>query len=47
MDRAYAASKEEVLQHFHVDPEKGLSQKQINDARSKYGTNGTAGIPLA
>lgn len=41
MDRAYAATGDEVLRHFQVDSKKGLSSQQVEEARRKYGTNGT------
>ncbi|TGZ85617.1 calcium ATPase [Ascodesmis nigricans] len=39
MDRAYAASSEEVLNFFKVDPANGLSTKQVESAREKHGKN--------
>jgi len=39
MECAYAASGEEVLNFFHVDEQRGLSEKEVTDAQQKYGKN--------
>lgn len=39
MERAYATSGEEVLNFFHVDEQRGLSEKEVTDAQIKYGKN--------
>jgi len=39
MERAYASSGEEVLNFFHVDEHRGLSEKEVADAQKKYGKN--------
>jgi Ca2+ transporting ATPase len=40
MDDAHAKSWEEVLQHFGVEAEKGLSLDQVKRHQEKYGANG-------
>lgn len=40
MERAFARSVEEVLHHFEVSPETGLSVEAVQRARQKYGSNG-------
>jgi hypothetical protein len=40
MERAYAASREEVLGFFQVEEHQGLSAEQVQAAREKYGKNG-------
>lgn len=39
MERAYAASGEEVLNFFQVDEHQGLSAEQVAAAKAKYGKN--------
>ncbi|KAK5987606.1 Calcium-transporting ATPase sarcoplasmic/endoplasmic reticulum type [Cladobotryum mycophilum] len=39
MDKAYAASIEEVLNNFHVDDHNGLSDNQVTELRNKHGRN--------
>lgn len=40
MEDAYAKSKEEVLKHFGVSENLGLSQEQFRRNQKKYGPNG-------
>lgn len=40
MEDTYAKSVEEVLEHFDVKPEVGLSSSQIEDQRRINGWNG-------
>lgn len=40
MDRAYLSSPQEVLAHFRVDQERGLSSDQVAKNRLAYGSNG-------
>lgn len=40
MDRAYLSSPQEVLAHFRVDQERGLSSEQVEKNRLAYGSNG-------
>ncbi|KAL1993057.1 hypothetical protein VTN49DRAFT_3814 [Thermomyces lanuginosus] len=42
MERAFARSVEEVLHHFEVSPETGLSVEAVQRARQKYGSNALA-----
>ena len=47
MDNAYTRTPAEVLQHFQVTEQKGLSESQVQDLRSKHGKNGeSASISL-
>ncbi|KAF8464581.1 sarcoplasmic/endoplasmic reticulum calcium ATPase [Kalaharituber pfeilii] len=39
MEDAYAASTEEVLNHFEVSDKAGLSDARVEEARKKYGKN--------
>ncbi|GJP51375.1 hypothetical protein CLOM_g10529 [Closterium sp. NIES-68] len=39
MDAAHAAETHEVLAHFHVDENTGLSDSQVEQSRSIYGRN--------
>lgn len=39
MERSYLSSTTEVLRHFQVEEEKGLSAKQVESLRAKYGSN--------
>jgi hypothetical protein len=39
MENAYTRSGPQVLKHFGVDAEKGLSAKAVEAAREKYGSN--------
>lgn len=41
MDAAWTRSPEEVLQHFNVDPNTGLSPDHVAKNREIYGKNGT------
>jgi Ca2+ transporting ATPase len=43
MDNAYTRTPAEVLQHFQVTEQKGLSESQVNDLRTKHGKNGESG----
>jgi len=40
MEDAHTKSTEEILAHFLVDEENGLSDEQIAKAQEKYGPNG-------
>lgn len=40
MDRAYLSSPQDVLAHFRVDQERGLSTDQVVKNRLAYGSNG-------
>ena len=40
MDRAYMKTVEEVLEHFQVKEEDGLSVDDVEKLREKYGPNG-------
>jgi len=40
MDRSFILSTTEVLKHFEVSEEGGLSLQQVVLAREKYGSNG-------
>lgn len=39
-EKAYTKSKDEVLQHFSVTEDKGLSSSDVEARRAKYGRNG-------
>lgn len=40
MERSYLSSAESVLAHFGVTQARGLSSKQVEKSREKYGFNG-------
>jgi len=40
MDDAYVRSTSEVLDHFHVSEQSGLSDKQVISSEARYGRNG-------
>lgn len=40
MDNAFARPTGEVLSHFSVTEAKGLSAAQVEQMRTKYGSNG-------
>jgi Ca2+ transporting ATPase len=40
MDLAWTRSKEEVLNYFNVEEDKGYSDAQVKAAQEKYGPNG-------
>lgn len=42
MEASYLSSTREVLKHFHVSEESGLSDAQVNVSKIKYGRNGIA-----
>lgn len=46
MDRAYLSSPQEVLAHFRVDQERGLSSDQVEKNRLVYGSNGTVKLDI-
>jgi Ca2+ transporting ATPase len=46
MENAYTRTPAEVLQHFQVTEQKGLSETQVKDLRSKHGKNGKSGRNL-
>lgn len=41
MENAFACPIATVLSHFGVDEQNGLSDKQVEELRNKYGRNGT------
>ncbi len=41
MELAYTKSVEDVLEHFQVSVSEGLSNENVEKARSKHGLNGT------
>jgi len=41
MDGAFARSTNDVLQHFQVSPERGLTEAQVKASLEKHGRNGT------
>jgi hypothetical protein len=40
MDSAHVKTTEEVLEHFQVDPTKGLTSAQVGQRQKTYGKNG-------
>lgn len=40
MDLAHAKTVDEIIGHFGVDPERGLTDEQVRRAQEKYGPNG-------
>lgn len=40
MEQAFLSSPSQVLEHFHVAEDEGLSSRQILASREKYGRNG-------
>ena len=40
MEDAHTKKVEEVLSHFSVDPERGLTPDQVKKYQEKYGPNG-------
>ena len=40
MEDAFMKSADECVGYFGVDAERGLSQRQVEDNRKKYGPNG-------
>ena len=40
MENTYAKTVKEVVEHFEVDPEVGLSSSQIDEQRRRNGWNG-------
>ena len=40
MENTYAKTVKEVVKHFEVDPEVGLSSSQIDEQRRRNGWNG-------
>lgn len=40
MENAYTKTPSEVLKHFQVTEEKGLSEQQVKSLRDKHGKNG-------
>ena len=40
MDAAHAKSAKEVLEHFKVDPETGLTKDQVEEGYKIHGRNG-------
>ena len=40
MENAHTYTTDEVLKHFKVDVNKGLTEKQIAESYQKYGPNG-------
>lgn len=45
MEHSFLYSPEEVLQHFGVSENTGLSQEQVLASRQKYGSNGKLCLP--
>ena len=43
MESAYAKQPSEVLAHFGVTMEKGLTAQAVEEQRAKFGRNGTSG----
>ena len=41
MDSSFLSSTKEVLDHFQVAEQQGLSTQQVRRATEKYGRNGT------
>ncbi len=41
MENAYTRTPTEVLKHFQVTEEKGLSEQQVKSLREQHGKNGT------
>jgi len=41
MESSYLSSPDEVLDHFNVQAQQGLSEQQVRQATQKYGRNGT------
>ncbi|OWA51634.1 Calcium-transporting ATPase sarcoplasmic/endoplasmic reticulum type [Hypsibius exemplaris] len=39
MEQAHAKTPEEIIRHFGVDPENGLSDQQVKDSQARYGLN--------
>jgi Cation transporter/ATPase, N-terminus len=39
MEQSYTKSNQEVLKHFNVKEAKGLSRRQVEDNRQRYGRN--------
>ena len=40
MEEAFQRPWEDVLEHFRVDPERGLAMEQVRSNQEKYGPNG-------
>jgi hypothetical protein len=40
MDRSYTFPPEDALAHFGVEQHQGLSERQVQESRKKYGPNG-------
>ncbi len=40
MDDAFTKPWQDVLEHFRVDPERGLAMEQVKSYQEKYGPNG-------
>jgi len=40
MENAYVYSPQQILEHFGVSEQKGLSDVQVQIAQEKYGRNG-------
>jgi magnesium-transporting ATPase (P-type) len=45
MENAYTKTPAEVLQHFQVTEDKGLSEQQVKELRAKHGKNGKFAHP--
>lgn len=45
MESAFATPTNKVLAHFNVDDHDGLTDKQVEDLRAKYGRNCTPTLP--
>uniref|UniRef100_A0A182UKJ5 Cation_ATPase_N domain-containing protein n=1 Tax=Anopheles melas TaxID=34690 RepID=A0A182UKJ5_9DIPT len=46
MEDGHSKTVDEVLSHFRVDPERGLSLDQVKEYQKKYGPNACAGLSL-
>ncbi len=40
MDDSYQLDWEEICKRFDVDPDRGLSDEQVQELKKKYGSNG-------
>ena len=47
MEAAYLSTPEEVLRHFQVTEQDGLSDRQVKQALATFGRNGTVSLDFA
>ena len=40
MEEAFQRPWEDVIEHFRVDPDRGLAMEQVKSNQEKYGPNG-------